>query len=146
MIPGMINLKPKQKIALDTNIFICALNQEDSRHKVCLKILEQVDQKGINAFVSAIVLEEFFVKIYKLNKQKEINYFLDFITMGGSVVVIDVNRDIALTAAKIRANYYIKVPDAIHLASAIEAGAKIFVTTDKKLPRKIGKLTIKVLG
>lgn len=39
----------------------------------------------------------------------------------------------------------LKPPDAIHLASAIESGAKIFITTDNKLPRKIVGLTIQAL-
>lgn len=141
----MINLKSKQKIALDTNIFICALNPKDSRHKLCLKILEQIGQKDINAFISTMVLEEFFVKIYKLKKLQEIDYFLDFITMRGLAVIMDVNKDIALSAAKIRAEFNVEAPDAIHLASAVESGAKLFITTDRKLPRKVGKLTIKII-
>lgn len=146
MILGMINLKAKQKIALDTNIFICALNKKDLRHKVCLQVLEQINQKNIIAFISTIVLEEFFVKIYKLNKQKEVGYFLDFITMGGLTPIIDVSKKIALRAAKIRAEFNLKGPDALHLASAIEVRAKTFITTDKRLPRKIGKLNVKVLA
>lgn len=145
MIPGMINLKFKQKIALDTNIFICALNIKDLRHKICLNILEQIDQKNISAFIFTMVLEEFFTKIYKLNKQG-IDYFLDFFVMKGKVMVVDINKDVALKAAKIRAQFNLKAPDALHLASALESGARIFITTDRKLPRKIGKLTINLLG
>lgn len=146
MILGMINLKSKQKIALDTNIFICALNKNDSRHIVCLEILKQINPKDINAFISALVLEEFFIRIYKQNQVQNIPYLLDFITVGRIITILDINSKIALKAGELRAEYAtLKTPDAIHLASAIICGASLFITADKKLPRKIGKLKVKVL-
>lgn len=132
-------------IALDSNIFIRALDDPGSLGKKSRTFLEELRHTTSKVYISVMVLEEFFVKVYKQEREKDSDNILDFITMGGLVHVIDVNRQIALLAAKIRADYNIKAPDAIHLASAIEYGVKTFITTDKKLPRKVGKLTIKVL-
>lgn len=93
-----------------------------------------------------MVVEEFFVKVYKSGREKELESILDFITLGGLAKLVDVNKQIALLAAKIRADYRIQAPDAIYLASAIEAGAKVFITTDKRLPKKVGKITVKILA
>lgn len=143
----MINISNLQKVALDTNIFICALNLKDSRQETSLSILEEIKKKQLTASISVLVLEEFFIRIHKQSRQKEISSLLDFITIDRLLAILDVNREIALLAAKLRAEYpSLRAPDAIHLASAINSGADIFITTDKRLPRKIGKLTIRVLS
>lgn len=133
-------------IALDSNIFIRALDDSGSLGEKSKNLLLELRQTTPKVFISVMVLEEFFVKVYKTGREADLNNIMDFITMGGSVQLVDINRQIALLAAKIRADYNIKAPDAIHLASAIESGAKIFITTDKRLPRKISKLTIKILS
>lgn len=144
--PGMTNLKLKHSVALDTNIFICALNKKDSRQVESLQMLEQIKEKGIKAFISVLVLEEFFIRVYKQNQEQKITALLDFITIGGIVTVLDVNQQLALQAARLRAEYTsIRTPDAIHLASAISAGANTFITTDRRIPGKIKGLKIIVL-
>jgi len=132
-------------IAIDSNIFIRALDDPGhlgEKSRIFLKNLTQTTDK---AFISVMVLEEFFVRVYKEKRDKEMTRIMNLLTLGEFISLVDINTQIALLAAEIRADYNIKAPDALHLASAIEAGAKIFVTTDKRLPRKIGKLTIKVL-
>lgn len=133
-------------IALDTNIFISAFNEKSSRNKQAHELLENIRNNSKQVSISVILLQEFFVRIYKLKQEKEINSFLEFISLGGLCTTIDVNSQIALLAAKLRADYSsLRAPDAIHLASAIESGADIFITTDRRLPKKIGKLEVRVL-
>ena len=133
-------------IALDSNIFIRAIDDPGPLGEKSRILLEDLRQTASKVFISVIVLEEFFVKVYKRGREKDIDNILDFITMGGLVRLVDVNRQIALLAAKIRADYNIKAPDAIHLASAITARVKVFITSDKRLPSKVGRLKIKLLS
>lgn len=132
-------------VALDSNIFIRALDDPGLLGEKSRRLLEDLRQKSQKIFISVIVLEEFFVRVYKENREKDFDNILDFLTLGGLIQVVDVSRKIALLTAKIRADYRIKAPDALHLASAIESGAKEFITTDRRLPGKVGKLTVKVL-
>lgn len=132
-------------LALDTNIFILAYNK-GSRGEKAQELLEKAIRSNTKTFISVIVFEEFLVKIYKQGLEKNIGDYENFLTAGGAITVVDVTRQIARVAAKIRADYSsIRAPDAIHIASAIEAGAKTFITTDRRLPKKIGKLEIKVI-
>lgn len=133
-------------VALDSNIFIRALDDPGQLGEKSRELLEDFRQNLQKSCVSVMVLEEFFVRAYKEKREKDFDNILDFITLGGLIELVDVNKQIALLAAKIRADYHIKAPDALHLASAIESGAKTFITTDKKLPRKVGKLQVKVLS
>lgn len=133
-------------IALDSNIFIRALDDPGPLGEKSRTFLEKLKRFPSRVFISVMVLEEFFVKVYKQQREKDLEDILDFITLDGLVHLIEVNKNIALLAAKIRAQNNIKAPDAIHLASAIESGAKVFITTDKRLPRKVGKLNVEVLS
>lgn len=132
-------------IALDSNIFIRALDDPGPLGRKAIETLEDIKKTTSTVFISVMVLEEFFVKVYKEGKERDSKDILEFINMEGLVQLIDVNKEIALLAAKIRADFNIKAPDALHLASAIEAGAKTFITTDKRMPKKIGKLQIRIL-
>lgn len=141
-----INIKSSQTISLDTNIFIRALDDPTILGDRARELIAQIKITAPKVFISTILLEEFFVKVYKQKREKDIEVTIDFLTIDGLVIIVDMNKEIAILTAKIRAHYHVKAPDAIHLASAIEAGAKIFITTDRRLPRKIGRLTIQVLS
>ncbi len=134
------------EIALDTNIFVYAYERSDELGERARNLLQEIKHPPNKISLSVLVLEEFLVKIYKNGLQKELKQYEGLLTGGGLFTIVDIDRKVARTAAKLRAEYpSLRAPDALHLASAIEAGAKVFITTDKKLPRKVGNLTIKVL-
>lgn len=134
-------------VALDTNIFILAYDQKSPKGERAKQLLNQILSSGNQIFISVIVFEEFLVKIYKQRLEKNLADYENFLIAGGVITVVDVTRQVAKVAAKIRAGYpSVRAPDAIHLASAMESKAKIFYTTDRKLPSKIGQLVIKCLS
>ncbi|MBI4038929.1 PIN domain-containing protein [Candidatus Daviesbacteria bacterium] len=143
----MTNLKSSSKISLDTNILISALKRNHPKNEAARELIEQIKKIKPFVFISVLVIEEYLIHVYKQKQEKQIPNILNFITLEGLCSVIDVNRQIAMSAAKLRVMYLsLRTPDAIHLASAIESGAETFITTDRKIPRKIGKLTVKVLS
>lgn len=136
-------INSSRSLALDTNILITAFNKPDGASG---KLLEKIKEASPQVFVSTIVFEEFLVKVYKEKLEKDLAVYEDFITGGGLFIVISIDRTIARKAAQIRAVYSsIRAPDAIHLATAIESKAKIFITTEKRLPKKIDNLKIAVI-
>ena len=50
-----------------------------------------------------------------------------------SIETLDLDIEIAKRASGLRANYNIKTPDSIQLATAIESSCDYFITNDKKL-------------
>jgi predicted nucleic acid-binding protein len=54
---------------------------------------------------------------------------------GAEVALLDVTEPVLEKATEIRAALNLKTPDAIHLASAILAGATAFLTGDRNLAR-----------
>ena len=54
---------------------------------------------------------------------------------GAEVELLDLTADVVEKATKLRAKLNVKTPDALHLASAILAGATAFLTGDQALVR-----------
>lgn len=145
---GLIDsITQSSSIALDTNIFILALDHPGEAGEKASSLLEHIKNVSPKVFISVLTLHEFFIKVYKEGRERDTAKLLDFISMGGLASLVDINREIALSAAKIRATFiHVRAPDALHIATAIESKAKIFITTDRRLPRKINGLNIKVLS
>lgn len=134
------------KIALDTNIFIYALEGEGKLGDSARRFFAEIKRKKPQVFTSVLTIQEVFVGVYKEGLEEKIPSYLEFISGGGLITVVDMSREIAIISAKIRAEYKaIRTPDAIQLATAICVGAREFITADRQLPRKINGLNIKIL-
>ena len=59
----------------------------------------------------------------------------DVFFSGVEISMIDVTASVVELATKIRAKYNLKTPDALHYASAMEAGASVFLTGDRVFAR-----------
>jgi predicted nucleic acid-binding protein len=57
---------------------------------------------------------------------------------------VPVTLEVARHAARLRAAYGLRTPDAIHLATAVAAEAAEFVTTDRRLAR-VKEIEVRVL-
>jgi len=56
-----------------------------------------------------------------------------------------IKRTVLRTAAQLRGRYRIKTPDAIHLATALESGATVFICNDRGL-KAVQEIEFIVLG
>ena len=74
--------------------------------------------------------------------------------MGHSIVLFEtfpnlqvktLNENIADIASRLRANYNINTPDAIQVATSLEAQADIFITNDSSL-KKITEIKVMLLS
>lgn len=144
---GLVSsLSSSDKVALDTNLFILAYGKKDFLSDLARDFLDNLKTLSPKIIISVLVFEEFLVQIYKRKLERNISEYEDFITIGGLATVLEVDREIARYAARLRSEYpSLRTPDAIHLASAIKGGAKVFITTDKRIPRKIDNLKVVVL-
>lgn len=85
----------------------------------------------MEASTSTLTLLEILVQPYKVKKEDIVLKFYSLFTSYPNIKWIDLNLGIADLAARFRAEYQLKTPDAIQIASAISCGATAFICNDK---------------
>lgn len=131
-------------VALDSNVFIYALEGNPRYGQAAAAALRQAQGQG---FASEFVYLELLSKrdFKDAHKREIVIAFLD----TQKLEFIELNKEILLKAASLRAELTPKigVGDAIHLASAIHAGANTFITNDQDLVNlRLSNLKIVGLG
>jgi predicted nucleic acid-binding protein len=128
-------------IYLDTAPLIYYI-EETSAGLPFLQDLFKKNEKGdFTFFTSTLTLCEVLTLPFKLGNTKLIEQYEYFITQSPFLKLINVNADIAKLAARLRSEYNLKLPDATHLATAIEVKVDFFLTNDLAL-KKVKGLTI----
>lgn len=118
------------KVYLDTSIFIYFLEQHPVYHESCDVVFGRLEGGRIQAATSTLTLMEVLVQPYRLNKEELVLKYYSLFTTYPRLQWIELSREIADRAAKLRADYRLKTPDAIHLASALSCGATGFLCND----------------
>lgn len=86
------------------------------------------------AFSSVITLTEVLPKPVEAGNEVLVKKFLEFFKHGKNLNLLEINTRMAEKAGKLRGKYPgLKTIDAIQLSGAIEIGAHVFLTNDKKL-------------
>jgi predicted nucleic acid-binding protein len=93
-------------------------------------LLQFLEKNRYEIITSTLTLGEILTKPYKENRLDLVKTYQEFFA---EMELIDLNSEIASLFAKVRADYNIKTPDAVQLASAMYAKADLFVTNDDRL-------------
>ncbi len=117
---------------LDTNIFIYLIEENPLYLNQVYKLLDFLEKNEYEIITSTLTLGEILTKPYKDKRMDLVKTYKAFFS---EMQLIELNSKIASLFAKIRADYKIKTPDAVQLASAVYAKADLFVTNDDGLSR-----------
>jgi len=122
------------RIYLDTNIFIYALEAFPEYLELIQSIFSSIDSGKNKAVTSELTLAEVLVKPL-IDHNAELEYvYQTTIQSSDSIDVIPISRDILIEAARNRAGSpSIHLPDAIHVATARLHQCSSFITNDKRL-------------
>ncbi len=126
---GNINHK---LVGLDSNIFIYNLEENLEFIKFTDIIFQNLSANKLKATTSIISLTEILSYPKTDSVVKEITS--DFFSTP-NLLVLEVNREVALEAAAIRREYKYRLPDSIQLATALATKATAFITNDSRLKR-----------
>jgi predicted nucleic acid-binding protein len=124
----------KKKVALDTSPFIYLWAQDSTYQPAIAELFLHLESHSCLITVSAIVLTELLVKHYERKDVKQIQNILTYCNLP-FVEVNPVTSRIAISAAFLRAKYRFKTPDSLHIASALESRAEVFICNDKALKK-----------
>jgi predicted nucleic acid-binding protein len=93
---------------------------------------------------SVITLLEVLVHPLRKNEVQLVEQYQNILCNSPSVVIFDLNTEIAIKAAGFRAKYALKTPDSIQVATAVYASSDYFLTNDIRL-KAVKELQILVL-
>jgi predicted nucleic acid-binding protein len=122
-------------VVLDTNILLNAKNVDGQYSTHSLQILDAIEDGLIQGVISIISIAELCTGYYFKGDRKGKEEFLAHLISTRGFLVVDLDLEIADTAAKIRADADLKLPDAVTIATGLAKGAQYIVTHDKELKK-----------
>jgi predicted nucleic acid-binding protein len=142
---GLLSAIQGARIYLDTNVWIYAVESYPAFIQELSDFFQRVDQNQYVAITSELSLAETLVKPIKHNDQARQAAYKKAIVNRKNVSVIPILRQLLIDSAQVRAETGLKLPDAIHAATAVQARCTTFVTNDAQL-KKLSNLHVVLLS
>jgi len=122
------------RIYLDTNIFIQAFENAESR-LVEMFCIEPPDSQAL-LITSELTLAELLVHPYRSKDDRLLSLYENWTTSNDILNVGALDRETLKRAALLRSqNSWLKLPDAIHVSTAMRFECSHFLTSDKRLEK-----------
>lgn len=128
----MAKTEPK-KVAVDSGLLIARIIGDRPEHAPGMaSLFHEVDTQRVKLFGSTLLFPEVLGGGYDdpVDPVKE-NAIFSVLDNPTVITMVQVTRQVAVLARQFRRELRLKTPDATHLASAVFAGADIFMTIDE---------------
>jgi len=121
-------------VAVDTAPLIYFIEESPAYAKVVDPFFEALQHGEFAVVTSVMSLLEALVVPLRRGDTDLARKYRDILSKTRGLTTMSIFSSIAEEAAKLRASYNIRTPDAIQMATATFARAKFFLTNDKRLP------------
>jgi predicted nucleic acid-binding protein len=122
-----------RRVYLDTNIFIYAL-EDTSFTPLLADLFTAIDDYKLEAVTSELSLAETLVKPIRERNIALRALFESRVETAGGLTVVPVDRSVLVRAAELRAQTVkLRLPDAIHIATALDANCQMLLSNDSRL-------------
>ncbi len=121
------------RIAFDTSIFIYHLEGNPVYLPLTQEILSGIERGRWQGITSTITLMELNVKPIQLGRVDIARQYEAILVNFPNLAIHDVNREVARTAARLRADFRVRPPDALQVSTALVFHADVFITNDQHL-------------
>ena len=123
-------LRSHRRVALDTSVFIYQLDANLQYFPLSDAVFFWLEQRGNEAVTSTLSLTELLVPAYREGNERRIQTYYGLLSTYANLTWIPPFLEVADEAARMRATYRLKTPDAIQAATAIYSKATAFITND----------------
>lgn len=117
---------------LDTNIWIYALEGFPAYAPSLTEVLSQIDQGALRGVTSELTLAETLVRPFQTGNQQQLDIYRQAIANAPYLTIVPIRRELLIYAAQVRAITKLKLPDAIHAATALASQCTTFLTNDQQ--------------
>lgn len=126
---------PRQRIGIDTNVFIYFLEGHPRYGAWCASLFELIERGQNSAITSTVTLLELLVQPYRDEKEDLAHKIFALTSTYPKLEWVPLTMNLADRAAQLRARYRLSTPDAVQLAAAISQKAVRFYGNDRGLRR-----------
>lgn len=124
------------RLYLDTNIFIVMVESAQEIARLLYELVSlQVPEEQLFLCTSELTLAELIVRPYRERDDELLQTYDNMLSPGGAFHVLPIDKRVLWGAAVARSQYSsLKLPDAIHVATAVVSGCTHVLTSDKGIP------------
>jgi predicted nucleic acid-binding protein len=130
---------------IDTAPLIYFIEGHSKYQDKLFEIFKANDQGQILFQTSTLTLLEVLVQPIRLNRKDLVERYKHILTTSLNIEIFDIDVAVAREAAQLKADYNLKTPDAIQIASGILNTSTIFLTNDIDLKR-VDKIEVATLN
>lgn len=118
---------------IDTNIFIYLFEDHPKYQVKISELIEHLDEIGCDLVTSEFTMAECLVKPFADDDDKSISAYEENLQSSEFLTVEPVTREVLINASMLRGKVGNKMPDSIHLSTALISKCDLFIGNDKKL-------------
>ena len=122
-------------VGVDTSPFIYLWERHPRYFHLAEELFQYLRLPRVQGITSIITLIEACIHPQKQGHPDLVQAYENALLHSQQVRMLSINLALARKAIDLRATYGIHVPDALQIAAALEAGATLFVTNDRRLAK-----------
>ena len=120
---------------VDTMLFVYHFEEHSQFGPWAARLLHAAEHDQLRLVTSVLTLMEVLVAPKRERQEQLCQRYRELFASFPQLTVLAIDQSIAEVASDLRAAYSLRTPDALHLATAIVAGADAFVTEDRRLSK-----------
>ena len=120
-------------VGLDTTPLIYFIEENPTYLEIVRPFFEAMDRGDFRVVTSVVTLLEVLVRPFRLGEMRLAQQYRDILLNAEGLTTIALSQEIAERASRLRAVHNLRTPDAIQVATAIQAGSSSLLTNDARL-------------
>ena len=130
---GLVDGLRGRKVYLDTNVFIYAVEAVAEYAAAIGALFDLIENGEVAVFTSELTLAESLAKPFEARRNDIVRIYEEMLSPSSWLSVLSVERTILIEAARLQARLVLRLPDAIHVATAAAAGCDVLLSNDRRL-------------
>ena len=135
-------LRRHRRVAIDSCIFIYELEANPRYVALARHIFAWLEKPGHSAVTSTVTMTEVLTLPYRAANEATVDTYFALVSAYPNLEWIAPDLQMARLAAKLRAQYRLRTPDALQAATAVRSGVPGFISNDKAFRRVEGLETL----
>lgn len=131
MIDGIHSIPSGSRVTIDTAPIIYLLENNETFLPAYLPLFQRIEQGDLQGVVSSVTLSEVLAGPLRHGNEILADRYYQALTASPNWVFQSMGAELAFTAARVRARYALRLPDAVQVATAIISQSVALVTHDR---------------